>query len=69
MQDGLMKSKKKILENYRQLFAAWAQEGFDFPSTILYELKDDLPPEIKKEYEIMKEQARKDLHLPSKSPK
>jgi hypothetical protein len=62
-----MKSKKNILENYKQLSAAWAKEGFDFPSTILYDLRDDLPPEIKKEYKIMREQARKDLKLPSKS--
>ena len=62
-----MKSKKQILENYRQLSDAWAKEGFDFPSTILHELRDDLPPEIKSEYDIMKEQARKDSKLPSKS--
>jgi len=63
-----MKSKKKILENYKQISDAWAKEGFDFPSTILQNLRNDLPPEIKREYEIMKEQARKDLNLHSKNP-
>jgi hypothetical protein len=62
-----MKSKKKILENYEQLSDAWAEEGFDFPSSILCDLRDDLPSEIKEEYEIMKEQAKKDLHLRAKS--
>jgi hypothetical protein len=44
-----MKSKKKILEYNNQLSEAWAKEGFDFPSTILHDLRDDLPPEIKRE--------------------
>lgn len=63
-----MKNKRKILENYRRVSDAWTEVGLDFPSTILLNLRDDLPPEVKREYEVMKEQARKDLTLPSKSP-
>ena len=62
-----MKNKKKILENYKRVSDAWADVGLDFPSTILQNLRDDLPPKIKREYEIMKEQARKDINLKSKS--
>ena len=63
-----MKNKKKILENYKRVSDAWAEVGLDFPSNILLNLRDDLPPEINREYEIMKEQARKDLNLPSNNP-
>jgi hypothetical protein len=63
-----MKNKKKILENYKRVSDAWADVGLDFPSTILQNLRDDLPQEVKREYEVMKEQARKDLKIPSKSP-
>lgn len=63
-----MKNKKKILENYKRVSNAWTEVGLDFPSTILQNIRDDLPSEVKREYEVMKEQARKDLNLPSKSP-
>jgi hypothetical protein len=62
-----MTNKKKILENYRRVSDAWAEVGLDFPSMVILYTRDDLPLEVKREYEVMKEQARKDLNLHSKS--
>jgi len=63
-----MKNKKKILENYKRVSAVWAAVGLDFPSMVLLYTRDDLPPEVKEQYEVMKEQARKDMNLHTKSP-